>query len=65
MTQRFGKWQKYLGNGLDTWDTAQICGEMTQLFNKRLKNVEIDSEIWEISKIFGKWLSYMGQGLSI
>ena len=26
MTQRFGKWQKYLGNGLDTWDTAQICG---------------------------------------
>ena len=22
MTQRFGKWQKYLGNGLDIWDTA-------------------------------------------
>ena len=33
LTQRFGKWPKYLGNGLDTWDTAwemaQICGEMT------------------------------------
>ena len=22
INQRFGKWPKYLGNGLDTWDTA-------------------------------------------
>ena len=22
MTQRFGKWPKYLGNGLDPWGTA-------------------------------------------
>ena len=22
MTYRFGKWPKYLGNDLDTWDTA-------------------------------------------
>ena len=44
---------------------AQICGEMTYLFDKRLKNVENDSEIWEISKIFVKWLRYMGHGLSI
>ena len=22
VTQRFGKWPKYLGIGLDTWDTA-------------------------------------------
>ena len=22
MTQRFGKWPKYLGNGLDTWATS-------------------------------------------
>ena len=22
VTQRFGKWPKYLGFGLDTWDTA-------------------------------------------
>ena len=22
MIQRFGKWPKYLGNGLDTWGTA-------------------------------------------
>ena len=24
MTQRFGKWQKYFCNGLDTWDTALV-----------------------------------------
>ena len=29
MTQRFGKWPKCLGNGLDTWDTALV-------FEKRL-----------------------------
>ena len=25
MTQRFGNWPKYLGNGLDTWNTAFLC----------------------------------------
>ena len=29
MTQRFGKFPKYLGNGLDTWDTPFV-------FEKRL-----------------------------
>ena len=24
MTQRFGKWSKYLGNGIDTCDTALV-----------------------------------------
>ena len=32
MTQRLGKWPKYLENGLDTWDTPLI-------FEKRLCNV--------------------------
>ena len=31
MTQRFGKWPKNLGNGLDTWGTAEV-------FEKRLYN---------------------------
>ena len=44
---------------------AQICGKMTELFDKRLKNVENDSEIWEMAKRFGKWLRCMGHGLSI
>ena len=55
----------FVGNDLDLWAMAQICGEMTQLFDKRLKNVENDLEIWEMAKIFGKWLRYMGLGLSI
>ena len=29
MTQRFWEWPKYLGNGLDTWGTAEV-------FEKRL-----------------------------
>ena len=32
MSQRFGKFQKYLGNSLDTWDTALA-------FEKRLNYV--------------------------
>ena len=32
MTQRFGKWPKYLENGLGTWDTPLI-------FQKRLNYV--------------------------
>ena len=32
MTQRFGKWPKYLGNDLDTFDTALV-------FEKRLHYV--------------------------
>ena len=32
MTQRFGKWSKYLGNGLDTCGSAQV-------FEKRLNYV--------------------------
>ena len=52
MTQICDKWLKYVG-------------EMTYLFDKRLKNVENDIEIWEMAKMIGKWLRYMGHGLSI
>ena len=43
-------------NDLDLWEMAQMCGEIALLFDKRLKNVENDLEIWEIPKIFEKWL---------
>ena len=35
------------------------------MFDKQLKYVGNDIEIWEIAKIFGKWLRYIGHGLSI
>ena len=43
-----------MGNDLDLLEMSQICGEMTELFDKRLKNVENDLEIWEMANIFGK-----------
>ena len=54
-----------MGNDVDLWEMAQICGEMAYLFDKRLKNVENDLEIWEMAKIFGKWLRYMRHSFSI
>ena len=54
-----------MGNDVDLWEMAQICGEMALIFGKRHKNVEIDLDIWEMAKVFGKWLRYMGHGLSI
>ena len=39
----------YVGNDLDVCQMAQICEEMTELFDKRLKNVENDLEILEIA----------------
>ena len=38
MTQRFWKWPKYFGNGLDTWNTALV-------FEKRLYYVRNDLKI--------------------
>ena len=54
-----------MGNDVDLWEMAQICGEMAEIFYKRLKNVENDLEIWEMAKIFGKWFRYMGHLFSI
>ena len=47
MTQRFGKWPKYLGNGLDTWDTAEV-------FDKRLYYVGNGLRIRQTVLICGK-----------
>ena len=54
-----------MGNEVDLWEMAQICGEMAELFEKRLKKMENDLEIREMAKIFLKLLRFMGQGLSI
>ena len=65
MDQVFQKRLKYVGNDLDLWEIAKICGKMTELFDKWFKNVENDIEIWEMAKIFGKWIRYMGHHFSI
>ena len=38
---------------------------MAEVFEKRLKYMGNDLEIWEMGKIFGKWLRYMVLALSI
>ena len=37
MTQRFGKWPKYLKNGLGTWDTALIFEKQVYYFGKSIR----------------------------
>ena len=39
-----------MGNKVDLWEIAQICVEMAELFEIRLKNVENDIEIREMPK---------------
>ena len=36
--------------------------EMTKEFEKRLKYVGNDVDLWEIAKICGKWLKYLING---
>ena len=37
MTQRFRKWPKYLGNGLDTWNRASVFEELLYSVGNGLK----------------------------
>ena len=48
----FQKRPKYVGNDVDLWEMAQICVEMTQFFDNRLKN-------------YKKWLRDLGNGQNI
>ena len=52
----FEKRLKYVGNDVDLFEMSQICGEMTKLFDKRLKNLKMT---WR----FGKWPKCLGNGL--
>ena len=56
MTQRFGKWPKYLGNGLDTWGTAEVFENRLKLSWKWLKNLTKGLNMWKMTYIFGNWL---------
>ena len=49
-----------MGNHLDRWEMAQICGEMASLFDKRHKNIDKDLDILERAKIFGNGLDTWG-----
>ena len=38
--------------------------EISEVFEKRLKYVGNDVDLWEIAKICGKWLKYFINGLT-
>ena len=61
----FEKRPKYVGNDVDLLGNVSNMWGNDYLFDKLLKNVENDLEIWEMVKIFGKWLRCMGHILSI
>ena len=58
MTQRFGKQQKYLGNGLDIWGTAQV-------FEVRHQYVEKDLNILNMPWMCGKRIKYLRKGFTM
>ena len=59
MTQRIGKWPKYLGNGLDTWYKAEVFEKRALLCWKWLKNLTNGLNMWVMTYICGKWLKYL------
>ena len=59
MTQRFWKWPKYWGNGLDTWGTAEVCEKQLLLCWKWLMNLTDGLNMWEMTYICGKVLKYL------
>ena len=58
MTQRFGKWLKYLGNGLDTSGTAYV-------FEVRHKYVVHYLNILDMPWMYGKRIKYLRKGCTI
>ena len=58
MTQRFGKQLKYLGNGLDIWDTAKV-------FDVRHKCVAKDLNILNMPWMCGKRIKYLRNGFTM
>ena len=54
-----------MGNDIDMWGMAKICGKWLRYLANALINWENDLKIWEMAKIFRKLLRYMGHGLSI
>ena len=58
MTQRFGKWLKYLENGLDMSGT-------TQVFQVPHKYVSNDLNILNMASMCGGRLNYLRNGFTI
>ena len=58
MTQRFGKYLKYLGNGLDIWGTAEVVEILH-------KYVAKDLNILSLPSMCGKLIKYLRNGFTL
>ena len=58
MAEVFEKRLKHVGNDVDIWETAKICG----IWLKYMTNCLIN---FEMTQRFVKWLKYLGNGLDI
>ena len=47
------------------FEMAKMCGEMPYVFDKRIKYMGNDVDIWEMAKIFLKLLRYLGPSSNI
>ena len=54
-----------MGNDVDLWEIAEICGKWFKYLTNGLDIPELTERFWEMDKKVGIWLRYMGSGLSI
>ena len=43
-----------LRNGLYVWEITYVCGNLLKIFDKRLKYVGNDVDLWEMAQICGE-----------
>ena len=54
-----------MGNDVDLFEIAKICGKWLKYLIKRFKDVGNDVYIWEVPPVFEKRLNYVGNDLDV
>ena len=65
MTQRFGKWLKYLGNGIAVWGTAKEFEKMHKCVGNDLNILNMAQICGKRLQLYQKWLYSVGNDLRI
>ena len=54
-----------MGNDVDMWEIAEICGKWLEYLTNSLNVAELTERFWKMDKTVVTWLRYMGRGLNI
>ena len=54
-----------MGNDVDLWEIAKICGKCFKYLINGLNMWEITYIFWEMSQVFEKRLNYVGNDLDV